>query len=195
MSKQNSSSDKPRPRPHAERGAADRVSIYVVRHANAVARGAWPGSDVLRPLNDRGHRQARALVDHFDTGPGDRGPHTRASCVLPKPTLLMSSRAERCLATLQPLAHACGLPIIAAEFLSEGSAADSFLVQVKELAATAGVPVLCTHGDVIWSLVDVLSAAGTRFASPVDVKKGSILILETESGSVESARYIPPDKV
>jgi len=29
----------------------------------------------------------------------------------------------------------------------------------------------------------------------VEVRKGSILVLETHSGTVESARYIPPAKV
>ena len=57
--------------------------------------------------------------------------------------------------------------------------------------AAGGVPVLCSHGDVIWALVEVLEAAGTRFSGPVDVRKGSILILEVESGSVNSARLHP----
>jgi broad specificity phosphatase PhoE len=107
----------------------------------------------------------------------------------------MSSPAERCLATLQPLAQACGLPIVAGDFLSEGSDADSFLVQVKGLATPGAVPVLCTHGDVIVGVLDVLMSLGTRFEGPVETKKGSILILETESGSVGSVRYIAPDKV
>ena len=195
MSKKDSGSDKDRPRSRANSESATPVCTYVVRHATALARGAWTASDALRPLNDRGHKQAQALVGYFDTGPDNAQSHKHVSGALPKPTLLMSSRAERCLATLQPLAQACGLPIVAAEFLAEGSDADIFLVQVKELAAAGGVPVLCTHGDVILSVVDVLVAAGTLFEGPVEAKKGSILILETESGSVESVRYIPPDKV
>jgi 8-oxo-dGTP diphosphatase len=107
----------------------------------------------------------------------------------------MSSRAERCLATLQPLSAACELPIIIADFLSEGTDVTSFLLQVKELATSGGVPVLCTHGDVIWALVEVLEAAATPLAGPVEVRKGSILVLEIEAGSIESARYIPPAKV
>jgi 8-oxo-dGTP diphosphatase len=200
MTKQGSGPAKARPRAQAKSGPAGPVPvpvpvrIYVVRHANAVARDAWSGPDARRPLTDRGLKQARALLNRFDTG-ADRARPRKQAGALPKPTLLMSSGAERCLATLQPLAQACGLPIVTAEFLSEGSDADSFLVQVKELAAAGGVPVLCTHGDVIWSLVDVLAAAGTRFAGPVEAKKGSILVLETVSGSVESADYIPPDKV
>jgi len=182
------------PPAHAKSGPVVQVPIYVVRHANAVARDAWGGPDAGRPLTDRGLKQARALLHRFDTG-ADRARPRKQAGALPKPTLLMSSGAERCLATLQPLAQACGLPIVTAEFLSEGSGADGFLVQVKELAAAGGVPVLCTHGDVIWSLVDALAAAGTRFTVPVEAKKGSLLILWTGAGSVESADYIPPDKV
>jgi 8-oxo-dGTP diphosphatase len=87
------------------------------------------------------------------------------------------------------------LPIATAEFLSEGSDASSALQQVRELAADGGVPVLCTHGDVIWGMVELLEKAGAYLPGPVDVKKGSIWVLEAGSGSIASARYIPPAKV
>ncbi len=196
MTKPGAGSDRPgRAKPAARDEADTAVSIYIVRHAYARARAAWTGPDALRPLTERGLKQARALVSRFDTGPLPLRAPKRARICLPRPSLLMSSGAERCLATLRPLAEACGLPIVTAEFLSEGSDADGLLVQVKELAAGGGVPVLCTHGDVIWGLVDALGAAGTHFAGPVEAKKGSILILETRSGSVGSARYVPPGKV
>jgi hypothetical protein len=87
------------------------------------------------------------------------------------------------------------LPVGTAEFLSEGSDAGSALMQAKELAAGGGVPVLCTHGDVIWGILELLEKTGMHLTGPLDVKKGSIWVLETVSGAVESARYIPPDKV
>jgi broad specificity phosphatase PhoE len=68
-------------------------------------------------------------------------------------------------------------------------------MQAKELAAGGGVPVLCTHGDVIWGMVELLEKAGAYLPGPVDVKKGSVWVLEIESGSIGSARYIPPVKV
>jgi hypothetical protein len=107
----------------------------------------------------------------------------------------MSSGAERCVATLRPLASACELPIVIAEFLSEGSEPAELLHELKSLAGAGGVPVLCSHGDVLLGAVELLEAAGTRFGGPAEVRKGSILILEAGSGSIESARYIPPDKV
>lgn len=172
------------------------VPIYVVRHAQAEPRDAWAGSDRDRPLTGRGGRQAAALVGHFDIGADGSSPRApRLRALEARPTLLLSSPAERCLATLGPLARACGLPVLTADFLSEGSEADSFLMRVKQLAAAGEIVVACTHGDVIWGTVDLLVAGGTRLEGSVDIKKGSTLVLEFESGSVASARYVPPDKV
>ncbi|MGA3354496.1 MAG: histidine phosphatase family protein [Acidimicrobiales bacterium] len=173
-----------------------RVSIYVVRHAHAHPREGWGGSDRHRPLTERGVKEAEALTRRFETDlPGEPPKKRGGRAREPRPTLLLSSGAERCLATLRPLAAACELPIVIAEFLSEGAEPAEFLLKVNELATTGGVPVLCTHGDVIWGAVELLQAAGARFASPPEVRKGSVLILEAESGSIETARYIPPDKV
>ena len=172
------------------------VAVYVVRHAHAQPREGWTGRDEDRPLTDRGLKEAQALAHHFDTGaPGARPHRSAAAAREPAPALLLSSSAERCLATLGPLAAACGLPIGTAEFLSEGSDASSALLQAGRLAADGGVPVLCTHGDVIWGMVELLEKAGVHLPGPVDVKKGSIWVLEAESGSIASARYIPPAKV
>jgi len=174
--------------------AAD--AVYVVRHGDAEQRDRWAGSDLDRPLTGRGVREARALVDRFETGPfGARLRDFGASKPEPRPTMLQSSSAERCLATLRPLASACGLQIGTAEFLAEGSDPGSALSRIVELAGGGGVPVVCTHGDVIWGVVELLDAAGVPMAGPVDVKKGSIWVLEAHSGSVRSARYIPPGKV
>jgi 8-oxo-dGTP diphosphatase len=174
------------------------LPVYLVRHAHAVSRELWKGSDKHRPLTDRGAKQAQALASRFGvladrTGP-KRAP-TAGRGIEPRPGLLVSSGAERCLATLRPLAAGCELPIVLAGYLSEGSDPDEVLLQLKELASSAPVAVLCSHGDVIIGVVDILKAAGTPFSGQVDVKKGSIVVLETRSGSVESVRYVPPDKV
>ena len=173
------------------------VAVYVVRHGDAEPRDTWSGSDADRPLTGRGVREARVLVDRFDTGPlGARFRELGAPRPEPRPTLLLSSNTERCIATLRPLAGTCGLPIGTADFLAEGSDAGNALVRIEELATgTGGVPVLCTHGDVIWGIVELLQSAGVPLIGPVDVRKGSIWVLETESGRIASARYIPPGKV
>jgi 8-oxo-(d)GTP phosphatase len=173
------------------------VAVYVVRHGDAEPRDAWPGSDIDRPLTGTGVREARALVDRFDTGPlGARLREFGFPKPEPRPTLLESSRAERCLATLRPLAGACGLPVGTADYLAEGSDGATVLARIEELAAGSdGVPVLCTHGDVIWAIIELLESAGIPLVGPMDVRKGSIWVLETDSGPVTSARYIAPGKV
>ena len=170
--------------------------IYVVRHAHAQPRDGWTGSDEDRPLTERGLKEAQDLAGRFDTRSRNaRTPKSGARRLEPRPTVLLSSGAERCLATLGPLARACGLPVETADFLSEGSDAGNVLVRAKELATGSAVPVLCTHGDVIWEIVELLEKAGAYLPGPLDVKKGSIWVLETEGGSIASARYIPPPKV
>lgn len=167
-------------------------ATVTLRHATDGQARTW---SVRSPV--AGVREAWALVDRFDTGPlGARLRDFNAPRPEPKPTQLLSSTAERCLATLRPLAGACGLHIETAGFLAEGSDGNTVLSHVKELAAASdGVPVLCTHGDVIWAIVELLDAAGVPLAGPLDAKKGSIWVLETRSGSIPAARYIPPGKV
>jgi len=172
------------------------VAVYLVRHAHALPREGWSGRDEDRPLTDRGVKEARALADHFETAAPSTRPRRAATRRRePRPTLLLSSSAERCLATLAPLATACALPVGIAEFLLEGSDPRSLLAKAKELAAAGGVPVLCSHGDVIWGVVELLEKSGAYLPGPVDVKKGSIWVLEVESDSIGSARYFPPGKV
>ena len=63
--------------------------IYLVRHAKAGHRERWTDDDEVRPLTKKGWRQAKALVELFDTQPFAR---------------LVSSRYVRCVQTLEPLA-------------------------------------------------------------------------------------------
>jgi len=171
------------------------VTVYLVRHAHAQARDTWLGPDARRPLTDRGVRQATGLVDRFSAR--DHNAVVRAGGASgrePRPTLLRSSSAERCLATLRPLAVSCELPIVGEDALGEGSSAKDALELINALARIGSVPVLCTHGDVIWKIVDMLKGTGVLFAGPVEVKKGSVLVLESEDGSIRSGSYIPAEK-
>ena len=104
----------------------------------------------------------------------------------------MSSSAKRCLATLGPLAAACGLPVGTAEFLSEGSDAGSALMQAKELAAGGGVPVLCTHGDVMASIVMSLAGAHVPMAGGMQWGKAGTWAFDISAGRIAGGRYLPP---
>lgn len=171
--------------------------VYLVRHGDALARASWKGEDSDRPLSGRGSREARAVADRFETGPlGDRLRDREAPPPEPRPARLVSSIAERCLATLRPLAGALGQQTSVEEQLSEGSDPRLALERLEVLAASGeGGTVACTHGDVIWGILALLEEFGLDLPAEPDAKKGSIWALDVEGGKVLSARYVPPGKV
>jgi phosphohistidine phosphatase SixA len=108
------------------------VSILLIRHALAGDPEAWAGDDRLRPLDERGRRQAEALVDAL------------AECRLDR---IVSSSYVRCVQTVAPLAEVRGLEIeldgqLEAERLEE-------VPDVLERLRGESVAV-CTHGDLPW---------------------------------------------
>ena len=81
--------------------------VYLVRHARAGHRATWQGEDdSLRPLDERGRRQADALVAQL----ADR-----------EFARILSSPFARCVQTVEPLAEARGLPVEAVDSLAEGA--------------------------------------------------------------------------
>jgi 8-oxo-dGTP diphosphatase len=108
------------------------VSILLIRHALAGDPEAWAGDDRVRPLDERGRRQAEALVDAL------------AECRLDR---IVSSSYVRCVQTVAPLAEVRGLEIeldgqLEAERLEE-------VPDVLERLRGESVAV-CTHGDLPW---------------------------------------------
>jgi 8-oxo-dGTP diphosphatase len=102
------------------------VNVVLLRHASAGKREEWQGDDRLRPLDERGHRQALALSDVL-----------RARGV----KRVLSSPYVRCTQTVAPL----GLDIEPDERLAEGAPVEATLSLLEELEDA----VVCTHGDVI----------------------------------------------
>lgn len=171
-----------------------KMPVYVVRHGDAQARDAWHGDDRDRPLTGKGVRQARALSDYFDAGPlAKRRRGAGARPLEKRPTRIVSSAAERCLATVRPLAGACALSIETADFLAEGTDPQTALGRLEGMVISdPGVVVACTHGDVIWGILTALGQAGVPLDGQGDAKKGSIWVLELDGPAVASARYLPP---
>ena len=171
--------------------------IYVVRHADAEARGTWTGEDGDRPLTGKGRRQARAVADRFATGPVRDPRRDRSrSPIEPRPVRLVSSYAARCIETLGPLSQALALPVEVEDSLAEGSDPTVALGRLMGLVAAAGSGVVaCSHGDVIWGLLTALEGQGVSLPVGADAKKSSIWVLELDQGRVATARYIPPGKV
>jgi 8-oxo-dGTP diphosphatase len=105
--------------------------ILLIRHASAGERAEWEGDDRLRPLDERGVRQAWALVEGL------------AGYELGR---ILSSPYLRCVQTVEPLATARGLTVEARDELGE----ERQWSEAGPLLLTLGdEPVaVCTHGGV-----------------------------------------------
>jgi 8-oxo-(d)GTP phosphatase len=138
------------------------VTILLIRHASAGERSEWEGDDRLRPLDDRGRRQAAALVELLAGYELDR---------------LISSPYDRCVQTVEPLAAARGLGIEQREELSD---------ELQEVAGVAfvrtleGTPAICCHGELAPALI----------GEPQ--KKGQVIVLEPRDGSFRPVERLRP---
>ena len=136
--------------------------VYLVRHARAGRRSDWEGDDRLRPLDERGRRQAEALDAQL------AGRDFRR---------IVSSPFDRCVQTVAPLAQSRGLAIERNEALAEGAGNKAGL----GLMRGAGEPIVaCVHGDLIEELL------GEK------AKKGATTVLELTRSGVEVLERLPP---
>lgn len=126
------------------------MTSVLLRHASAGDRDDWHGDDRLRPLDARGRRQAATLVELL-------GPIEVRRVV--------SSPYARCIATVEPLAAALGLPLEVDDRLAEGAGRAA-----HELLQEDGV-VACTHGDIV---EDVLGC-GLKKGSGVVLRDGQVV--------------------
>jgi len=112
----------------------------LVRHASAGERHLWADDDRLRPLDDKGRRQALEIA---------------AALCSEDIRRVVSSPYVRCVQTVEPLAAELGLEVELDERLAEGAGQAA-----ADLLDEEGI-VLCTHGDVASDLLDVgLKKAG-----------------------------------
>jgi len=140
--------------------------VHYIRHAKACSRDEWDGDDRLRPLNDKGERQAERLAETFDDAAPDQ---------------IISSPAARCVTTVEPLARRFGLDVTVDELCDEG--------RRLTIPPTPGLVVVCAHGDNIPDLLGRLRLDWYKCA------KASTWRLEIDdTGSVTDAQYLePPD--
>lgn len=127
------------------------MTLLLIRHARAGDRDDWEGDDLRRPLDDRGRKQAERLVGLLAPYRVDR---------------VVSSQADRCVQTVEPLARARGLAVEIREELAEERQAIEGAAFVRSLAAN-DVAVSC-HGG----LSEVLMGVGQ--------KKGEAIVLELQ---------------
>lgn len=135
------------------------MPLLVIRHARAGDRAEWKRDDRKRPLDERGRRQAQALVDELAEFPLSR---------------ILSSPYDRCVQTVEPLAAARGLQIELRDELGEER---QYLEGAALASSLVGEPVaLCVHGG----LSD--AAFGER------QKKGETLVVDDDGRVVERRR-------
>ena len=152
------------------------MTIYLVRHAKAGSRREWPGDDDLRPISAAGQAQAEALV----TALVDRGI-----------TRIVSSPYVRCRQTVDPLGQRLRLPVELSDALSEGATVTDTMRLVDKV--TGEHAVLCTHGDVVGNLLDVLAGHGVALPHH-KLEKGSTWVFDTTDDEITRATYLPPQE-
>ena len=159
------------------------MTLYVVRHAHAGRRSEWTGDDRTRPLSDRGELQAKGIATAID--------QDRAHATL----RILASPAIRCGQTVQPLANQVGEEVRTEDRLFEGAGPDEVGSLLDEIIAAVddGIDVVvCSHGDVIPMLLDLLVQAGMEPERNLVWQKASMWIVPRDDGRWGTGRYLPP---
>jgi len=129
------------------------ATVVVVRHAEAVKRKDWDGKDTVRPLTSSGEAVAERLADVLAALGADR---------------IISSDAERCVATLTPYAASIDRHIhLWPEISERGYDADpDGLRGLAERVWREGkVTVVCSHRPVLPALCRALGLKVGKFST------------------------------
>lgn len=151
------------------------MKLFLVRHAKALKRAGWEGSELLRPLTQVGQGQAHAIAAFFQDEPVGR---------------VLSSPHLRCRQTVEPLAAARHLSVELDERLAEGTEVEKALEAIHGLGARPTV--VCSHGDVIAAILCELEERGLEIRGRLLCEKGSIWALSRSGERFEQASYVPP---
>ncbi len=149
--------------------------VYLVRHAHAGNKKQWQGPDQVRPLSAQGRKEALGLLERLGPRPVGR---------------VLSSPAERCLQTVEPLAGRLGRAIEPNQTLGVDGTGPGVLELLTSPALQRAV--LCTHGEVIGKVFDELQAVGIELSGPPRWPKGSTWILQLDGGHGWEGTYLEP---
>jgi 8-oxo-(d)GTP phosphatase len=160
---------------------ADTVPCMLVRHAVAGGKEAWQAAghadDLVRPLDARGLKDAALLARLLACYPKGR---------------VISSPAERCVATVRPYAALTGLPIeIEPAFMADPDASPDLLLRarrrIEELACGPVPAVVCAHRENLPMLVEWACAVlGAKAPDGPPLHKGSFWVLHAGHGTLVS---------
>lgn len=147
------------------------MDLYLIRHAHAGTRSAHHHDD-YRALSERGWARAEELDMFFAEVEVAR---------------IFSSAATRCVQTVEPMAKRHGLEIVEHGDLAEGSLITD---AVTLLASVSDAPtVLCSHGDIIPAVIDMLGNDGVPIKGR-GCEKGSVWIVSHNGKSFTGARHL-----
>jgi 8-oxo-dGTP diphosphatase len=161
---------------HEKAGGAT-FGIIVLRHAKALPRAEWAGSDEKRPLASRGVLQAQHIV-----------PTVRAW----QPRRIITSPAVRCAATVAPLARALDRkprhePGISQDAWDDGAAQVPEVVAKRLVAGKTAV--LCSHRPV---LPDILREFALATGTPVTWQLREAAVLEPAAFTIVHLSRLHP---
>jgi 8-oxo-dGTP pyrophosphatase MutT (NUDIX family)/phosphohistidine phosphatase SixA len=151
-------------------GPALTVPLILLRHASAGSKSDWDGADLARPLDARGAADADTLARLLRCFGADR---------------VISSAAERCVATVRPFAALTGAKIeIEPLFTVTAQAgAEAVALRASSLAVTGSPVVACAHRE---NLPLLMAAACARLeARPPrgrPLRKGRFWVLHVAAG-------------
>lgn len=157
-------------------GPARTVPLIFLRHTSAGSRLEWSGADEARPLDPAGSQDAAVLAGLL-----------RCFGVM----RVVSSPAERCLATVRPYAHAAGVPVEDDAVLAVAGGArprpagDEVAALAARLAAAGRPVVVCAHRENMPTLLAAASAqlGGVPPAGP-PLEKAEFVVLHTADGKL-----------
>lgn len=166
-------------------GPADTTPVILARHGVAAGKDVWRQAghpDLTRPLTARGTAQARVLAGLL-------------SCF--GPVRVISSGAERCLATVRSYAGLTGATVetepaftvpqlsAAAEGPDADAVAEAARERVSEVIASGIPTVICAHRE---NLPSLLASACERLGAPVPagppLPKGGFWVLHASGGAL-----------
>ena len=184
-------------------GQRETVPLILIRHASAGSKSDWPNSDMSRPLDDRGSRDALAVADLLRCFGAGR---------------VVSAPAERCIATVRPYAASIGAEVeIEAAFDvasggrgSPGGAADGAGAAsavgaagaagaagadaIARLAADSRPVVICAHRENMPALLDAACAAlGGQAPTGKPLRKAEFAVLHRAGGKLAALERYHPD--
>jgi len=169
-------------------GPAGTVPVILVRHADALGRKAWRQAghtdDLTRPLSVKGEVEAQALGQIL-------------CCYAPG--RVISSGAQRCLATVGPYAARTGAMVETEPVLTIGGAVagaggadweptDVARQWIAGIVTAAEPVVICAHRqNLSWLLAEACAVMGAPVPSGPPLRKGAFWVLQVSDGRLASA--------